>query len=225
MKMSDRESAINLCSEMDEHELVAMRKVIAENKFTGPHLEIGTAAGGTLREILKCYDKERPSFVVIDPFSYFPNQLDIVLRNLKESGLSADGIEFRKGYSWPECEKALNNKERYDFILIDGHHGFKHVMQDLRWTRMLNVGGVVCLHDYGSRFPGVAWAGDKFLQKYPNYKVIEHTGTLFVLKKSAEGSSEVSWLDILHADIVRKLYIFKKSFRKRLGLKPSSVSG
>jgi len=216
--MSDRESALSLSSEMDEEELVALRNVLAENNLAGPHLEIGTAAGGTLREILKCYPKQRPPFVVIDPLTYFPNQLEAVIWNLKDSGLDAEGIEFREGYSWPECAKALNNNERYDFILIDGHHGFKHVMQDLRWTRMLNPGGIVCLHDYGSRFPGVAWAADKFLQKQSNYEVIAHSGTLLVLKKQAEGALEVSWLDIMHANSVRKTYTLKTSIKKRLAL-------
>jgi len=216
--MQARESAFNLSSELDEDELSALRQILKEHPKTGNHLEIGTAAGGTLRELLTCYKEPRPNFVVIDPFTYFPDQFEIVLRNLNEAKLSADNIEFRKGYSWPHCAEALANGEGYDFMLIDGHHGHKHVMQDLRWTRMLNPKGIVCMHDYGTKFPGVAWSTDYFLRRNKNYKILAHVGTLMVLQKVSVSQSEVSNLDVLIADIVRKLYVFRKSIKKRFSL-------
>ena len=50
-----RESALTLESEMSDDEVSSIRNVIYDSKLNGIHVEIGTAAGGTLCEILKCY--------------------------------------------------------------------------------------------------------------------------------------------------------------------------
>ena len=50
-----RENALTLESEMSDDEVSSIRNVIYDSKLNGIHVEIGTAAGGTLCEILKCY--------------------------------------------------------------------------------------------------------------------------------------------------------------------------
>ncbi len=216
--MNIRKSAINLSPELSREELDSIKLLIVKNRMRGSHLEIGTAAGGTLRELLLCYESPRPKFVVVDPFTYFPNQLETVKRNLFEAGLGEELVEFREGYSWPLCAKALENGDYFDFIFIDGHHGPNHVMQDLRWTRMLQPNGFVCLHDYGPKFQGVIWAVEYFLGKYSNYKKISHAGSLVILQKTGVGKSEVNWFDLLSGESVHKLMTLKKSIKKKLRL-------
>src|SRR4029079_19590041 len=108
--------------------------------LTGPHLEIGTAAGGTLKELILSYPEgKRPPFVVVDPMSYFPDQMGIIRRNLSSAGINPDTIEFRVGKSWPMFQRAEQKGERFSFIFIDGSHKIHHVTEDLAWTRLLEA--------------------------------------------------------------------------------------
>ena len=47
-------------------------------------------------------------------------------------------------------DAVLDFKENsLDFVYIDGHHGFKYVVEDLwEWTRIVKPGGIICGHDY-----------------------------------------------------------------------------
>ncbi|OYW22698.1 MAG: hypothetical protein B7Z55_04335, partial [Planctomycetales bacterium 12-60-4] len=78
-----RACATTLAAEMTpaEHELLlATLRGLGGH---GLHLEIGTAAGGTLCAMLGAFsDASRPPFVVVDPMRYFPQQLDLVRKNL-----------------------------------------------------------------------------------------------------------------------------------------------
>ena len=76
--MAKRPPAIDLQTELTSAELNAMKSLVQQYPRSGKHMEIDTAAGGTLRELKLCYPKSRPPFVVVDPFTYFPDQLEIV---------------------------------------------------------------------------------------------------------------------------------------------------
>jgi len=170
--------------------------VHAEN-LPGAHLEVGTAAGGTLCRMMKSFgDESRPKFVVVDRMTYFPDQQQAVVRNLKQHGLSPRQVDFRTTTSSEAFRQADRRHESFDFMLIDASHKILAVMADLRWTRLLNVGGVVCFHDYSDRFPGVKLAVDRFLKHHTNYEPIGLVETLLALRKSAPcPSKEVSLLD------------------------------
>ena len=167
----------------------------------GCHLEIGTAAGKTLREMILAYQgRELPPFMAIDTFDYFPNQLETIGQNLRAVGIDPGCVTFRKSTSYAAVFKALAAKERFAFIFIDAQHDAFHVMQDLLWTRMLLPGGYVCFHDYAQRFPGVVWTADTFVKKYPHYRRVDLAGNLLILRKESVGSTpEVSSFDLARA--------------------------
>jgi len=47
--------SVTLKSELSKAELQALCELLTSSNLSGSHLEIGTAAGGTLVEMMKCY--------------------------------------------------------------------------------------------------------------------------------------------------------------------------
>jgi predicted O-methyltransferase YrrM len=216
--MAARISSQTRASEMAPEELACLGMVLCQNLFRGRHLEIGTAAGGTLCAMMKCFPPDRlPHWVVVDTMCYFPDQLEIVRGNLRDHGLNPAGVDFRVTTSDAAFHQAEAAHETYDFMLIDGAHKIRYVMQDLRWTRLLTVGGHVCLHDYAPRCPGVVHAVDHFLHRHANYRRVTLAGSLLVLEKiAAAATPEVGWTDQFWANLWSPWLQLQASFRKRM---------
>lgn len=214
-----RKSATTLEPEISEVELAMILSHLKRDGLRGRHLEIGTAAGGTLREMTRAYPAEsRPQFVVVDPMKYFPDQLAIVRKNVASAGVDPNSIDFRISKSWPAFHKAAAAGERYSFIFIDGSHKMHRVTQDLCWTRLLDTGGLLCMHDYSERMVGVVAAVDHFLAKYPNYKLIERVGHMIAIRKTAPSATpEITWLDHARAHLLNLYHQFAASAAKRRG--------
>ncbi len=204
--------------EFAEKELHCLQDILKKEKLSGNHLEIGTGYGGTLLEMINCYQREsRPHFTVVDPMSYFPNQYNIVKDYLSSNGVTPSTVDFRTAKSYTAFKTAENNKERYDFILIDGVHKLRYVAQDLRWTRLLNVGGILCLHDYQVRTRGVMKAADNFLRKHNNYSKVALAGSLLVIRKHAESKTiEANSIDLFWASIMSFALQLENSIKKRI---------
>lgn len=184
-------------AEMSEAQLEFLTGLIRRESLPGSHLEIGTAYGGTLaRMILARPAASPPVFVSVDNMAYVPDQPTVIARTLSGHGIDPANVEFRVGDSGECFRDALRAGDSFDFILIDASHRIHRVMGDLRWTRLLRPGGVVCLHDYGPSFPGVIRAVDRFLDRHPPYERIGQEGTLLALRKTAPcPQPEVSWTD------------------------------
>jgi predicted O-methyltransferase YrrM len=183
----------------DEHRLLV--NILRGSKSKGKHLEIGTGAGGTLCVMLKAFPKDNlPSFVVVDTMRYFPDQLASVKRNLMRNGFDENAVDIRVAKSDCAFIQAAASQEKFDFILIDGSHKVRAVMNDLRWSRLVNVGGLICLHDYSSRFLGVKYAVNHFLRRNRNYHITAQSDSLLVLQKITESVRlEVTHLDEIYA--------------------------
>ena len=205
--------------ETTELERQALCRLLKTAAISAPHLEIGTAAGATLAEMMASYsDTDRPRFVVVDTFAYFENQLDAVKENLSSVGVNPDTVDFRKGFSDDLFRVASGNGDSFGFIFIDGNHKIDFVTRDLRWTRLLQPGGYLCLHDYSSIHPGVMLAVDRFLRKNKNYVMVEQADSLMIIKKnSLPERIEIDQFDILHSICLWVLLHWKRLIRKRLG--------
>jgi predicted O-methyltransferase YrrM len=181
-----RRCATTLEAEMSPAEHEFLLELLQNEKLSGQHLEIGTAAGGTLCQMMHCFeDQHRPKFVVVDPMRYFPDQLPSVRRNLDRHGLNSQEVDFRVHTSADAFAASAARQESFDFMLIDGCHKILSVMTDLRWTRLLTVGGIVCLHDYCWKHKGVLLAVNRFLASHPNYEAIGCVDSLLALRKKS----------------------------------------
>lgn len=187
--------------EMTNEEQNLLRRLIRKNSFTGKHLEVGTAAGGSLCLMMKALNREgSDGFVVVDRMTYFENQHQCVLDNIKLNGLDHNNVRFIVENSRVAYKLAMLEGLRFDFILVDAGHKALPVMLDCRWASLLNVGGIVCFHDYADRCPGVIWAVDRFLRKTNNYVVHDMADSLLAIRKIGEDAGKwLSPLDYLFA--------------------------
>lgn len=212
-----RTSATTLEPETSKSELARLVTLLRAERLTGAHLEIGTAAGGTLRELMRAYpDQTRPRFVVVDPMTYFPDQLAKVRRNLRESGLDPEHVDFRVTKSRPALTEAKRAGETFSFIFVDGAHKLRYVTEDLAWTGLLEPGGIVCFHDYDPAQRGVMMAVDRFLARHSNYAVEDRVERLLIVRKLGPGRGEVSLWDRVRATAIGFYLQLAAGARKRL---------
>ncbi len=213
-----RSTMTTLDPEMTGEELSGLREWIQTGELKGQHLEIGTAAGGTLCFLMQQYPspKVRPKFVVVDTMMYFANQLEVVKQNLANHNLPVDAVDFRVTPSAEALVNASAAGERFDFILVDASHKIRHVMADLRWLRLLNVGGLACFHDYSSNFKGVQWPLDRFLKRNGQFSHQGQAGSLLCIRREAASSrAEVNGGDRIWAYWWALFFQLGASIRKR----------
>lgn len=215
-----RASSQTLGSECSANERQALADLLRENTLSAAHLEIGTAAGGTLKELINCYPDPatRPDFYVIDPFTYYPDQFDKVVRNLRSAGIDPETVTFWEGTTHTYLTTARRDGIRFDFVFIDGDHRHYPVMVDLQWADLVNPGGFICLHDRFEKFPGVGWAIDDVLFRNPEYELVTQVDTLAILKKTRPTAvPAVRYRDLIRAKLRQRLFKHARSIRKRIG--------
>lgn len=213
-----RATALTKDSELSLDALRYLLVELKERKFSGVHLEIGTAAGGTLKAILELYKKmehEISNFFVIDPMTYFPNQYDIVVGNLRPS-VDISNVEFiqmKSGEAYRS--KAREVIDNLDFVLIDGSHKIKYVAQDIRWAEHLNVGGLLCFDDYQAGFPGVDYVVDRLVLPTGMFEKVFFKGRLLVLRRVRADLKMISGYQLLVCSVLHPIFQLRNSLRKR----------
>lgn len=186
-----RTCAKTLEPEMCTEELQLLKRLLVQHSKQGKHLEIGTAAGGTLVSMMKVFAHDlRPPFVVVDRMTYFPQQQELVYENLRANEVDPSGVDFRQASSSQAYRKSRSAGEVFDFILVDASHKIMSVMADLRWAGLLNPGGIICFHDYSADFPGVQMSVDRFLKKHRNYERLDLAKSLLAVRKTAAGNMD-----------------------------------
>jgi hypothetical protein len=219
--MGQRSIAKTLKPEMSAVELEGLESWIRDAVPTGRHLEIGTAAGGTLVFLMQQYAPDaRPPFTVVDTMAYFDNQLEIVKGNLRDNQLNPDRVNFQIMRSSAAFAAAEERGDRFDFILVDASHKIRYVMDDMRWLRLLNVGGIACFHDYKEKFPGVQLPVDRFLRRNSHFKIVGQAGSLLCMRRDGSSSRrEVTCWDRLWATVCSTHLQWRRSILKRFAKK------
>jgi len=218
----DVPSAHTLASELTADELTALRQSIVSVQargLRGEHIEIGTAAGGTLVQMLKTHagGPLRPYWVV-DTMTYFHDQLATVKRNLTNHGLDPEAIRFFTMMSGRAFLEARRQRPNAAFLFIDADHELHGVTRDLQWTCFLQPQGILCMHDYvaGDTLNGVTLAADRFLARNRHFEKLGLTGSLLILRKNqAIARLEVSRFEVYRAEVLRQWVKLKRSGWKR----------
>ena len=216
-----RQSGIDLSSECSVLERACIAEAIKSLSTGGNFLEVGTAAGGTLKEIIQTADNEKlvAMFYVLDPFTYYPDQLQKVHKNLSNSDIDPCRVQFWQGTTDSHLPIAYEKGLSFKFIFIDGDHKAYPVMNDLRWMELLEVGGVACFHDYCDKFPGVAWSLEHFLSRNDQFSTILKAETLRVIQRNGENIVPVNKVDLLKSKLMQVFLRLRRSIKKRLAKK------
>ena len=214
-----RQSEIDLSSECSLAERNCIAEAIKTLSIGGNFLEVGTAAGGTLKEIINTSDAAKLSsnFFVLDPLNYFPNQLTKIHQNLSNSKIDPSRVEFWEGTTDSYLPLATEKELEFKFIFIDGDHKAFPVMNDLRWMDLLAIGGVACFHDYNKKFPGVMWSLDRFLARNDQFNVLLRADSLVVIKREGEKINSVNKTDLFLSKLIQIYLRLRRSIKKRLG--------
>jgi len=122
----------------------------------GELVEIGCYKGRTTALIMQACEPHGGKLTSIDPFiepgaSYDPASPEMWRANLESIGIEPPALLHMKS----DDAIAQFEGKRLSFVFIDGCHCYDCVISDLRnWTPLIEVGGVVVLHDM--YFPGIA---------------------------------------------------------------------
>lgn len=213
-----RQSSITLESECTHNERKALRDILKNANFKAAHMEIGTAAGGTLKELIGCYPLGKaPQFIVIDPLSYFPDQLDKIKKNLISAEIDPESVDFWQGTTEEFINTDAAQDLTLDFLFIDADHRHYPVLVDLAWAAKMNKGGYVCFHDDQPKFPGVGWSIQRFLENNPNFKRVTKADSLVIVQKTDDKREvNISTWDLQVASIRQPLSRLGMSLKKRL---------
>ena len=207
-------------SELGVDALETLKVVLQEDLREGLHVEIGTAAGGTLKELLRLYADEpvKPNFLVIDPMTYFPEQLKIVKDNISTVSYPDERVEFMISKGGEAFDKfRLGDVCPISFLLIDGSHKIKYVTQDAQWLDFVEIGGVVCFDDYQAGFQGVDWVVDQVVNSSKCFERIAYAGRLLILRKIADKQTPIVMRrHMVMAALLHPFLQIVQSLRKRL---------
>lgn len=157
-----------------------VKRVPVDTPTTG--LEIGIWMGELSEKLL--FNLPYLYLIGVDPFekafnsrSYVDSGAKQVRTTDTESYIQAHmmAIEVYQKYadrsrilalSSAEAEKIFNEDDKFDFIFIDGDHSYESVLQDIEmWFPHTKEGGIICGHDYETKFAGVKKAVDKHFKK------------------------------------------------------------
>jgi predicted O-methyltransferase YrrM len=120
-------------------------------------LEIGTRTGLSLCQLLSAFvDQSKIQKVVcIDPFADPYTSAELVKKNLRSLNLPVEKVEFLVGFSQDFLPKMIYlDKDRFDYILVDGDHSKKAAREDLEAVHNLIADGGVIVFDDVSDAPG-----------------------------------------------------------------------
>ena len=160
-------------------------------------LEIGTRTGISLCQLLSAYIDHSiiQKIVCIDPFMDQFTSPALVLKNLKCLNIPTDKLEIIEGKSEEVLKKMVYvDKERFDYILVDGDHAKVAAREDLEAADKLIAPDGVIVFDDISTAPGECalidvWEDFKKCH-YPEYaewnENMTGKGTAWAIRKSIQ---------------------------------------
>jgi predicted O-methyltransferase YrrM len=164
-----------------------IHKWICEHQLSNT-LEIGLGYGASAACIMSAHSGPHSC---IDPYQYKDYQ-NIGLNNLEKLGYQ-NRLTFYQDFSHNVLPKLHAERQKFDFVFIDGDHRFDSIFVDFYYADLLLAeGGYLLFHDAWMR--GTQLIASYIRRNRSNYKMIHWVGlNLLLFQKS--GKSRTSWDD------------------------------
>lgn len=170
---------LELNSAIDPNEGAAIVELLKSNPDFSKTIEIGCAFG--LSSLFICegiFGREGSEHTIIDPFQT-TSWKSVGIQNLKNAGV--ENFKLIEKVSEIALPHLLENKESFDFALIDGWHTFDHTLVDFFYLeKLIRPGGIIGIDDI--QLPGINKVV-RYLLNYPNLELIQ-TVPMYVSKKA-----------------------------------------
>ncbi|MDO9553113.1 class I SAM-dependent methyltransferase [Rhodonellum sp.] len=161
--------SLELNSAIDPNEGNAILDILKRNPDFFRTIEIGCAFGLSSLFICEGINGRLGSkHTIIDPFQ-MTSWKGVGIHNLKNAGIeNFNLIEKASEIALPQL---LEQKESFDFALIDGWHTFDHTLVDFFYLeKLIRPGGIIGIDDI--HLPGINKVV-RYLLNYPNLELIE----------------------------------------------------
>lgn len=153
-------------------------------------VEIGVLRGDLTKAVLKALGpKVIELYLMVDPWTVYnqgnrtQGMFDAMVRDLREFAANEDrrAVMMRR----PSLEAApLFPDGSFDLIFIDGHHGYKEVIKDIRaWWPLVTDTGILAGHDYRRITPDVIRAVD---ESFVHHTVEMFPDTVWAVRKNGD---------------------------------------
>lgn len=168
-----------------------LSSVIKENDIH-TFIEVGTAAGNNIRNILELLPEHELEVWCVDPYEYYdeygddpkatPDIIQERYRKASNTIFEFDNVHHIREYS--EDAAPLFDDESIDMIFLDGNHSYEYVKKDTGlWWPKVKDGGFLSGHDYKDRpWLGVIPAVDEFLEEN-DLELYDNNHVTWVVKK------------------------------------------
>lgn len=135
----------------------------------GTALEIGSGLGGSL-SVIGCCSPDYCSVVAVDPFKPYDEDntktvKDTLVGTVEEFRETMKRMKVVPNLMQTTSAEAIRmwSGGGIDLLLVDGNHTYDHALYDMSmWWQFLKPGGLLLVHDFSGRFPGVVRAAREF---------------------------------------------------------------
>jgi len=121
----------------------------------------------------------------IDPHISKASNYELFLENIENSLFVNHIIPVRN-----PSEKVLRNRSIHrifrhpiGLLFIDGDHTYEGVKKDLEWVDVVYRGGIIALHDYTSKFPGIVKAVNEYQASHHTMEQYQLLGSMILFKR------------------------------------------
>jgi predicted O-methyltransferase YrrM len=123
--------------------------------------------------------------VAIDPHVSKSSDYELFLDNIENTHFADQIIPIRSTSERVFEMKTIQRIFRHPIglLFIDGDHTYEGVKKDLNWVDVVSKGGIIALHDYTSKYPGIVKAVNEYQETHHAMEQLPLLGSMILFRK------------------------------------------